>query len=41
MDDTGFGARPDGIPAALTLGVSLIAFLHRADTAIYSKDMLM
>lgn len=40
LDDAGVGAWPIGVSAALTLSVALLAFLHRADTKIDSKDML-
>ncbi len=39
-DNAGVGAWPIGVSAALTLSVSLLAFLHRADTNIDSKDLL-
>lgn len=39
-DDAGVGAWPIGVSAALTLGVALLAFVHRADTKIDGKDIL-
>lgn len=40
LDDAGVGAWPIGVSAALTLSITLLAFVHRDDIKIDSKDML-